>query len=87
MAVAKRFQTREGRGLWAGMAAHSMMPLTNAATAAIALVLMATGHQKGWPIPKGGSQSIANALAAYFQHLGGIIETNRFIHSLDQLPS
>jgi phytoene dehydrogenase-like protein len=87
MAVAKRFQTRDGRGLWAGMAAHSMMPLTNAATAAIALVLMATGHQKGWPIPKGGSQSIANALAAYFQHLGGTIETNRFIHSLDQLPS
>jgi phytoene dehydrogenase-like protein len=87
MAVSKRFQTRDGRGLWAGMAAHSMMPLTNAATAAIALVLMATGHQKGWPIPKGGSQSIADALAAYFQHLGGTIETNRFIHSLDQLPS
>lgn len=87
MAVAKRFQTRDARGLWAGMAAHSMMPLTNAATAAIALVLMATGHQKGWPIPKGGSQSIADALAAYFQQLGGTIETNRFIYSLDQLPS
>lgn len=87
IAVAKRFQTREARGLWAGMAAHSMQPLTHSTTAAIALVLMATGHLKGWPIPKGGSQSIANALAAYFQSLGGAIETNRYIHSLDQLPS
>lgn len=85
--VAKRFQTAAARGLWAGMAAHSMMPLTNAATSAIALVLMAAGHNKGWPIPKGGSQSIANALGAYFESLGGVIETNHYIHSLDQLPS
>ncbi|QEC40591.1 phytoene desaturase family protein [Pseudobacter ginsenosidimutans] len=85
--VAKRFQTRAARGLWAGMAAHSMMPLTNATTAAAALVLMAAGHYKGWPLAKGGSQSIANALGAYFQSLGGIIETNRPVWSLDQLPS
>ncbi len=85
--VAKRFQTRAARGLWAGMSAHSMMPLTNATTAAAALVLMAAAHHKGWPLAKGGSQSIANALGAYFQSLGGIIETNRPIWSLDQLPS
>lgn len=85
--VAKRFQTPAARGLWAGMAGHSMMPLTNAATAAVALVLMATAHYKGWPIPKGGSQSLANALGAYFESIGGTIQTNQYIYSLDQLPS
>jgi phytoene dehydrogenase-like protein len=57
------------------------------ATAAIGLVLMSAGHLKGWPIPKGGSQSIANALASYFLSIGGKIETDRYITSLNQLPS
>ncbi|WP_240966326.1 NAD(P)/FAD-dependent oxidoreductase [Pseudoflavitalea sp. G-6-1-2] len=85
--LAHRFQTRDARGLWAGMAAHSMQPLSNATTSAIALVLMAAGHLKGWPVPKGGSQSIANALGAYFESLGGTIQTNTYISSLSQLPS
>src|SRR4051812_2656466 len=69
------------------MAAHSIQPLSNAATSAIAMVLMANGHLKGWPIPKGGSKNIANALAGYFTSLGGCIETGRYITSLHQLPS
>lgn len=85
--LAKRFDTPEARGLLAGMAAHSMQPLTNLATSAIALVLMASAHLKGWPIPKGGSNQIANALAAYFISLGGKIETGLYINSLEQLPS
>jgi phytoene dehydrogenase-like protein len=85
--VSKRFSTREAKGLWAGMAAHSIMPLNKMATAAIGLVLMSAGHLKGWPIPKGGSQSIANALASYFLSIGGKIETDRYITSLNQLPS
>jgi phytoene dehydrogenase-like protein len=48
---------------------------------------MANGHLKGWPIPKGGSKNISEALAKYFTSLGGKIETNRYISSLDQLPS
>jgi len=56
-------------------------------TSAIALVLMANGHLKGWPIPKGGSIQIANALAGYFESIGGKIETNNYITSLQQLPS
>jgi phytoene dehydrogenase-like protein len=87
LSVAKRFKTKEARGLWAGMAAHSIQPLSNAATAAIALVLSAVGHIYGWPLPKGGSQSIAKALADYFVSLGGKIETNTTISSLQQLPS
>ncbi|KAA5543000.1 phytoene desaturase family protein [Adhaeribacter rhizoryzae] len=85
--LAKRFRTTEARGLWAGMAAHNIQPLTNMATSAIGLVLMAVGHLRGWPIPKGGSQQMANALAAYFQALGGKIETDYYVKSLEQLPS
>jgi phytoene dehydrogenase-like protein len=85
--LAKRFKTDKARGLFAGMAAHSMQPLSNIATSAIALVLMTTAHLKGWPIPKGGSNQIANALASYFISLGGKIETNVYVKSLEQLPS
>ena len=82
-----RFKTNEARALMAGMASHSMQPLTNTATSAIALVLTAAGHLQGWPIPKGGSHSIANALAAYFRSIGGTIQTSTYIESLKQLPS
>ncbi|WP_192821731.1 NAD(P)/FAD-dependent oxidoreductase [Rufibacter sp. LB8] len=81
------FSTPEARGLWAGMAAHSIQPLTRMTTSAIGLVLMAQAHLHGWPLPKGGSQSIANALASYFTSLGGKIETNFEVKSLAQLPS
>jgi len=85
--LSRKFQTAKAKGLWAGMAAHSIQPLTNAATSAIGLVLMAAGHLKGWPVPKGGSVSIANALASYFVSIGGKIETNSYVSSLDQLPA
>jgi phytoene dehydrogenase-like protein len=87
VSVAGGFKTEEAKGLFAGMGAHSMQPLTKLSTAAAALVLMASGHLKGWPLPKGGSQKIADALASYFISLGGKIETNTYIKSLEQLPS
>jgi phytoene dehydrogenase-like protein len=83
----KRFKTTEARGLFGGMAAHAIQPLSNLSTTAIGLVLMATGHLKGWPIPKGGSKAIANALGSYFKSIGGTIQTGTYIQSLDQLPS
>jgi phytoene dehydrogenase-like protein len=85
--LAKRFSTKRSRGLWAGMAAHSMLPFSNCATAAIGLVLMGLGHVQGWPIPEGGSFSIARALGDHFVSLGGKIETGLYIRSLDQLPA
>jgi phytoene dehydrogenase-like protein len=85
--LAKRFKTERAKGLFAGMAAHSIQPLSNVATSAIALVLMANGHLKGWPIPRGGSINIAKALASYFTDIGGKIETNTYISSFEQLPS
>lgn len=85
--LARRFHTKNARGLWAGMAAHSMQPLSNAATSAIALVLMIAAHVKGWPLPRRGSMAIADALASYFISLGGKIETGTNVRSLTQLPS
>ncbi len=89
--LAKRFKTTEARALLAGMAAHSIQPITNLTTSAIALVLMAAGHHRaesgsGWPMPKGGSQQIANALASYFRSLGGEIQTDRTVRSLSDIP-
>lgn len=85
--LSRTFSTKQGKGLWAGMAAHSIQPLSNYATSAIGLVLMAAGHLEGWPIPLGGSQSIARALASYFVSIGGKIETNIYVKNLKQLPS
>lgn len=85
--ISRIFHTREAKGLWAGMAAHSLQPLSSLTTSAIGLVLTVNGHLGGWPIPKGGSQHIADALASYFRSLGGKIETGFYVTSLSQLPS
>ncbi len=85
--LVEKFKTTAGRGLFAGMAAHSLQPLSNLDTSAAALVLLAAGHLQGWPIPKGGSVNIAKALGAYFISLGGTIQTGEYVKSLAQLPS
>jgi phytoene dehydrogenase-like protein len=83
----KNFSDEKAQALFAGMAAHSMMPLKKITTSAIALVLMLIAHDKGWPIIKGGSQRLADALVAYFISLGGRIETGKMIRSFNDLPS
>ncbi|MBC7893539.1 MAG: NAD(P)/FAD-dependent oxidoreductase, partial [Sphingobacteriaceae bacterium] len=84
---AKRFKTAAAKGLWAGMAAHAIQPLSNVATSAFALVLMTVGHRYGWPMTRGGSQRLADALVRYFHSLGGKTETDFYVKTLDQLPS
>lgn len=85
--MARIFTTERAKALFGGLAAHSMQPLSNRSTAAIALALITGAHLKGWPVAKGGSASIAAALGSYFISLGGVIETNTYISSLSQLPS
>jgi phytoene dehydrogenase-like protein len=80
------FTGQQAHGLFAGLAAHAIMPLEKSPTAAIGLVLGILGHVTGWPLPQGGSQKIADALAAYLQALGGQIITGRRINSVDELP-
>lgn len=85
--LAKKFKTPSAQALWSGMAAHSILPLEQPTTSAIGLVLMTAAHLGGWPIPKGGSQQIADSLGDYFEALGGKIEKNFQVNSLSQLPS
>ena len=84
--IASKFKTEKAKALWAGMAAHGIQPLENLTTAAIGMVLMGVGHKFGWAIPQGGSQSIANALAAYYQSLGGQIQTDYWVRDRRELP-
>jgi phytoene dehydrogenase-like protein len=80
------FRRQPARGLFAGIAAHSFLPLEAPVSSAFALVLGLAGHAVGWPIPRGGSQQISNALAAYLRELGGKIELNHRVESLNDLP-
>lgn len=81
------FDGTRAQGMFAGLAAHSMLPLSQSATAAFGLVLGVLGHAVGWPSPRGGSQAIADALAGYFRHLGGKIILNHEVRNIDELPS
>jgi phytoene dehydrogenase-like protein len=85
--LARRFAGEKAKGLLAGMAAHAIQPLSNLTTSAIGLVLLLTAHRGGWPLAKGGSQAIADALLAHFLALGGRVETGTYVRSLAQLPA
>jgi phytoene dehydrogenase-like protein len=81
----RRFEGEPARALFAGLAAHSILPLDKLASASFGLVLGVTGHAVGWPLPRGGSQAIANALGSHLQSLGGEIVTGSPVESLDEL--
>src|SRR2546427_11635066 len=80
------FAEEPARALFAGLAGHSFLPLEQRPSAAFGLVLGLLGHAVGWPLPRGGSQQIANALAAHLRALGGEIQVNHPVESLGQLP-
>lgn len=82
----RTFDGGPARALFAGVAAHAAVPLNRAATAAFGLVLMAAGHAVGWPIPRGGSGSIARALSSYLRSLGGTVETGAHVRTVADLP-
>ena len=85
--VAERlFQGDLARALFGGIAAHSMLPLDQPPTAVAALLMATLGHVVGWPMARGGSQRLVDALAAYLRDLGGEIVTDAPIASLDELP-
>ncbi|MBX2875072.1 MAG: NAD(P)/FAD-dependent oxidoreductase [Saprospiraceae bacterium] len=80
------FKGHRAKALFAGCAAHSVLPLDMPFSSAIGLMFAVMGHVVNWPVAKGGSQAIADSLAAYFRSLGGEIEVNNWIESFDQLP-
>ncbi len=85
--AAGHFHDAAARALFAGMAAHGVVPLDQPATAAVGLVLMLASHAVGMPVARGGSQAIADALASYLRSLGGTIETGAPVQTLADLPA
>ena len=88
LSVAKaRFKGERARALFAGLAAHSVLPLERPPSAAVGLVLGASGHAVGWPLPYGGAQRISEALASHLTSLGGRIETGLRVERLEDIPA
>ena len=85
-ALARRFRTPEARALFAGAAAHGMIPLTAPPTGAVGLMLTSLAHAVGWPVAEGGSARITDAMAEAVVAAGGTIETGRWVRSLTELP-
>jgi phytoene dehydrogenase-like protein len=79
-----RFSGVPARALFAGIAAHSVLSLEAPASAAVALVLMAAGNTRGWPIVRGGAQALTDVLARHLESLGGRIETGCEVTQLPQ---
>ena len=80
------FAADEPRALIAGSAAHAIQPLGNVGTAGYGLFLNLLAHANGWPVAKGGSQQLANALGAVFAESGGEIVVNHSVAELSTLP-
>ena len=84
-AVASRFKNQRTRSLFAGLAAHSFLALDEPLAGAFGLLMAVPAHAVGWPIPRGGSQSLTNALCRYFSALGGKIHTSSRVQSINSL--
>ena len=81
-----RFEGERARALLAGCCAHSILSLRAPVSAAFGIVLAMSAHRVGWPVARGGSQRLADALASHLRSLGGEIETSQPVGSLDELP-
>ena len=85
-ALSYRFRDPKGRALVAGLAGHAMSRLTEPFTGAMALMFALAAHERGWPVARGGSQAISDALAGALTALGGEIRTGVTVRKLDELP-
>ncbi|MER6468448.1 phytoene desaturase family protein [Streptomyces collinus] len=82
----RRFHDEKAKALFSGLVAHVIAPLTGIATGAIGLVFALAAHARGWPVARGGSQAISDALAAYLVDLGAAVHTDYEVKRLDDLP-
>jgi phytoene dehydrogenase-like protein len=83
--IAHRFQSDRTRSLFAGLAAHSFLALDEPLSGAFGMLMAVPAHAVGWPIARGGAQSITNALCSYLSTLGGTVTTSSCVESLDSL--
>jgi phytoene dehydrogenase-like protein len=82
----RRFRGDPARAMFGAIAAHAFLPLSKPPTAAFGLMLALAGHADGWPLARGGSQSIIDALIAHLESLGGKVQTGTPVRSLSDLP-
>jgi phytoene dehydrogenase-like protein len=80
------FDGERARALFGGCSGHGMLPADTSPSAAFGFVLLTLGHAVGWPVVRGGSQRVADALGSYLRSLGGELETGAPVTSLDELP-
>jgi phytoene dehydrogenase-like protein len=85
-AVARRFRSERTRALFAGLAAHSFLSLDEPLSGAFGMLMAVPAHAVGWPIPRGGSQSLTNALCRHLATLGANFKTSSRVESLESLP-
>ena len=83
--TARRWKDDPARALFMGAAAHAFGRLDTPLSGSVGLMLAAAGHRAGWPVARGGTQSISNAMIALLQDLGGTVKTGVTVTSLDQL--
>ena len=81
------FEDERARGVFAGCAAHSVMPLDSPLSAAVGIVLVASAHTVGWPVPAGGAGALTQALVAYFESLGGVIYLDQQVEKMEDMPT
>jgi len=86
-AVASRFRKERTRALFAGLAAHSFLSLDEPLSAAFAVLMAVPAHAVGWPIPRGGAQSLTNALCGFLSTFGGKVHTSSPVQSLAELAN
>ncbi|MEV0258159.1 NAD(P)/FAD-dependent oxidoreductase [Streptomyces sp. NPDC050732] len=82
----RRFRDDRARALFAGLVAHVIAPLDGIVTGGVGMVFALAAHARGWPVARGGSQSISDALTAYLTDLGGSVHTDYEVKRLDDLP-
>jgi phytoene dehydrogenase-like protein len=83
--LARRFSSGEARGLVAGVAAHSMLSLDQPLTASFALLLLTLAHSTGWPVVRGGSSGVIDALVSELDELGGKVTCGTWVENLSQV--
>ncbi len=85
--VARRFRSQRTQALFAGLGAHSFLGLDEPLSAAFAILMAVPAHAVGWPIPRGGAQSLTTALCSVLSTLGGRVNTSSPVQNLAELTS
>jgi phytoene dehydrogenase-like protein len=83
--LARSWKTPQARALFGGVAAHAFAPLNRPMSSSVGCALIDAGHAFGWPVAKGGSRAISDALAGVLAEHGGKIETGRRVRAFDEL--